>query len=121
MLRNAHGISSATGEGFLFVFKAWQQAHSRLRSQPASCFKRHLHIHVLRNCCHNTEDGQKDKPVVEVISCTFLRRFPIINIPTLLVFLLMVKQSQSLSRIIMRLLRLFNQKQKYGAILVYLL
>ncbi len=55
-LRNVHGISSATGTGFLFVFKAWQQAHS-----------------WLRNCCHNTEDGQKDKPVVEVISCTFLK------------------------------------------------
>jgi hypothetical protein len=39
----------------LFVFKAWQQAHSRLR-----------------NCCHNTEDGQKDKLVVDIISCTFL-------------------------------------------------
>ncbi len=55
LLRNAHGISLTTGAGFLFVFKAWQQAHSRLR-----------------NCCHNTEDGRKDKRVVEVILCTFL-------------------------------------------------
>jgi hypothetical protein len=38
----------------LFVFKAWQQAHSKLR-----------------NYCHNAEDGQKDKQVAEVISCTF--------------------------------------------------
>jgi hypothetical protein len=51
-----HGISSSTGAGFFFVFKALQQAHSRLR-----------------NCCHNAEDGQKDKLVVEVISCTFLK------------------------------------------------
>ncbi len=33
----------------------WQLAHSKLR-----------------NCCHNTKDGQQDKPVVDVISCTFL-------------------------------------------------
>ena len=56
MIRNVHGISSSTGAGFLFVFKAWQQAHSKLR-----------------NCCHNAEDGQKNKLVAEVISCTFLR------------------------------------------------
>ena len=55
-LRDAHGISSTTGAGFLFVFKAWQQAHSKLR-----------------NCCHNEEDRKKDKSVVEVILCTFLR------------------------------------------------
>jgi elongation factor P--beta-lysine ligase len=33
------------GAEFLFVFKAWQQAHSEL------C-----------NCFRNEEDGQKDKP-----------------------------------------------------------
>jgi hypothetical protein len=54
-LRNVHGISLSTGAGFLFVFKAWQQVHSRLH-----------------NYCHNTEDGQKDKLVVDVILCTFL-------------------------------------------------
>ena len=54
-LRNVHGITSTTGAGFLFVFKTCQQAHSKLR-----------------NCWHNAEDGQKNKQVVEVISCTFL-------------------------------------------------
>ena len=54
-VRNAHGISLTTGVGFLFVFKAWQQAHSKLR-----------------NCCHYAEDEQKDTLVDEVISCTFL-------------------------------------------------
>ncbi len=53
--RNAHGINLATGEGFMLVFNARQQAHSRLR-----------------NCCCNEEDEYKDKRVVEVISCTFL-------------------------------------------------
>ena len=50
-----HGITSTTGAGLLFVFKAPQQAYSELY-----------------NCCGNTEDGQQDKSVVEVISCTFL-------------------------------------------------
>jgi hypothetical protein len=62
--RNVHGITSTTGAGLLFVFKACpvfitgapQQAHSEL------C-----------NCCGNAEDGQQDKSVVEVISCTFLK------------------------------------------------
>lgn len=54
-LRNAHRISLATGAEFMFVFKACQQAHSKLR-----------------NCWRNEEDGQKDKRFVEVISCTFL-------------------------------------------------
>ena len=51
----------ATNTEFLFVFKAWQQAHSKLR-----------------NCCHNTEDRQKDKLVVEVISRTFLTCFALL-------------------------------------------
>ena len=55
LLTNVHGITSTTGAGLLFVFKAPQQAHSEL------C-----------NCCGNTEDGQQDKSVVEVISCAFL-------------------------------------------------
>ncbi|MEE9344773.1 MAG: hypothetical protein V3U88_04130, partial [Methylococcales bacterium] len=50
-LRNVHGITSTTGAGLLFVFKAPQQAYSELY-----------------NCCGNTEDGQQDKSVVEVIS-----------------------------------------------------
>ena len=49
-IRNAHEINLATGEGFMLVFKAQQQAHSRLR-----------------NCCCNEEDEYKDKLVVEVI------------------------------------------------------
>jgi hypothetical protein len=50
-LRNVQEITSTTGAGFLFVFKAKKQAHSEL------C-----------NCFCNAEDGQKDKSVVEVIS-----------------------------------------------------
>jgi ABC-type phosphate/phosphonate transport system substrate-binding protein len=40
----------------LFIFKAWQQAHSKI------C-----------NCCNNIKYGQKDKQVNEIIGCTFLR------------------------------------------------
>ncbi len=46
---------------FLFVFKAQKRENSRLWTQPASCFKRHLHILVLRNCFCKEEDEQKDK------------------------------------------------------------
>jgi len=53
--RNVHGISWTIGAGFLFVFKACQQAHSKLR-----------------NCWHNAENGQKYKSIVQVIPCTFL-------------------------------------------------
>ncbi len=50
-----------------------------------------------------------------------IRWFPTINRPNFLVFLFLIKPSQSLRRITMRLLRLFNQKQKSYAILAYLL
>ena len=50
LLRSMQRITRATDAGFLFVFKAFQQAHSKLR-----------------NCWKNTEDRQKDKPVVLVI------------------------------------------------------
>ena len=50
---NRTGKVEKSGQIFEYT---WQQAHSRLR-----------------NCCHNTEDGQKDKLVVELIPCTFLK------------------------------------------------
>jgi predicted nucleic acid-binding protein len=63
-----HEITSSTGAGLLFVFKAQQQAHSEL------C-----------NCCCNTEDGQQDKSVDDVISCTFLS--PLLRIyPSILLY-----------------------------------
>ncbi len=55
LLRNAHAISLSTGAEFLFVFKAWKRAHSKLR-----------------NCGHNTEDRQKHQLVDKLISYSFL-------------------------------------------------
>ena len=48
-LRNGNEITCAFDAGFLFVFEARKQAHSRLH-----------------NCFRNKEDGQKDKSNVQV-------------------------------------------------------
>ncbi len=76
-LKNAHEISSSTGAVFLFVFKAWQQAHSKLR-----------------NCCHNTEGGQKDQLIDELISRTLLNYF----IPTLFAISLFCTSNNSIAQ-----------------------
>jgi beta-barrel assembly-enhancing protease len=55
-VRDGDKITSETGAGLLFIFKAYKQAHSGL------C-----------NCLFNAGDGQKDKPVSDVIKFTFLR------------------------------------------------
>ena len=57
LFRNGNEITCAFDAGFLFVFEALQQAHSRLR-----------------NCCSNKEDGQKDKSNARVIKFTFLNK-----------------------------------------------
>jgi hypothetical protein len=54
-LRNENKIISETGAGFLFIFKARKQAHSRLY-----------------NCLRNAEDEQKDKSVSDVIESSLL-------------------------------------------------
>jgi len=55
IFRNVYGISWTICAGFLFVFNACQQAHSKLR-----------------NCWHNAENGQKYKSIVQLIPYTFL-------------------------------------------------
>ena len=54
-LRDGNKIAYATGTGFVFIFKAYKQAHSEL------C-----------NCLCNAEDGQKDKSVSHAMKFTFL-------------------------------------------------
>ncbi len=70
MFRNGNEITSETGAGFLFIFKARKQAHSKL------C-----------NCFRNAEDGQKDKPVSDVIKFTFLTQSQNFNVILLLIAL----------------------------------
>ena len=57
-IRNTPRIRSKNDTEFLFIFEVWKQAHN----------ERH-------NCCHNTENGHKDKSVAELILCTFLSIF----------------------------------------------
>jgi hypothetical protein len=54
-LWNGNEIRPAIEAGFLFIFKARKQAHSKL------C-----------NCLRNAEEGQKDKSVAGVIKFPFL-------------------------------------------------
>ncbi len=61
--RNGHEITSTTGVGLLFIFKAC----------PIFITGAHKQAHTeLYNCLCNAEDEQKDKSVVEIISCPFL-------------------------------------------------
>ena len=57
-IRNTPKICSKNDTEFFFIFEVWKQAHN----------ERH-------NCCHNAENGHKDKSVPELILCTFLSVF----------------------------------------------
>ena len=57
-------------------------------------------------------------PPLFLVILILIRWFDEKNLPILLAFLLLFKRSHSLRRITMRLLRSFEQKQKFSAVLV---
>jgi hypothetical protein len=61
-LRSKYESISESCVGFLFLFKACKQTHSKL------C-----------NCFHNAEEGQKDKPGSDIIKCSLFSLILISN------------------------------------------